>query len=82
MTTDVKITVSGLDMVELLDFIASKNKKYQAMLFADLEEIIGRDTDEFALVRKIVLDYMNKYTRGVIRTLTGNVEDERINTTQ
>lgn len=76
-TNNVKVTISGLDMVELLDFIASKNKKYQAMMLADLEEILDENSESFILIRKLFLDYMNKYTRGIARMLTGNIEDER-----
>lgn len=76
MTNKMKVTISGLDMVELLDFIVSKSKKYQAMMLSDIEEILDKDSPEYFQIRKIVLDYTNKYERGVSRLITGNVEDD------
>ena len=77
MMNKVQVTISGLDLVELLDFIGSKNKKYQAVLLSDIEEILDRNSEEFIQIRKLILDTMNKYTRGVSRLITGNVEDEQ-----
>ncbi len=40
----------------------------------ELEEILGKDSEQFVKTRKVVLDTMNDYTRSVFVTLFGNIE--------
>lgn len=64
--------IQGLDPLDVAGFVSKKNKKYQAVLLQDIEEILGRDTQEFAAIRKLVLDSYNNYTRSVLRVIFGN----------
>ena len=61
------IIIEGIDIVDLSHYISKKNKKYQAMILSDLEDILDSRSEEFKLVRKIVLDSFNDYTRSIMR---------------
>lgn len=71
------VIVKGMDVLDLVDFIARKNKKSQAIVLSQLEEILGRDSSEYSKVRKIFLDTMNDYTRSVLTTIFGDIEQAR-----
>jgi hypothetical protein len=75
------VTIEGLDLIDVINFMNKKNKKYQALLLKDLEDILGKDSDQFHLIRKLVLDSYNDYTRSIIRLLFGNIEEEQFNAT-
>lgn len=68
------VIIQGLDLIDITTFISKKNKKFQAILLADLEEVLGRDSEEFAIVRKLVLDGFNNYTRSIVRAIFGDIE--------
>ena len=68
------VVIQGLDLMDIVTFISKKNKKFQAILLADLEEVLGKDSEEFALVRKLILDGFNNYTRSIIRAIFGDIE--------
>lgn len=77
--------IQGMDLIDVLKFIARKNRKFQAVILTELEEIfdnskidgLGRDSKEFHLIRKLFLDGWNDYTRSVMRTIFGDIEFER-----
>lgn len=73
------VVIQGFDILDVTKFIGKMNKKYQAILLSKLEEILPRD-DNFLDVRKIVLDSFNDYTRDVIESIFGNIEDDVSNT--
>ncbi len=72
---DGGVTIEGLDLIDAINFIHKRNKKYQAILLSDIEDILGKDSEEFQIIRKLVLDSYNDFTRSLIRLLFGNVED-------
>ena len=72
------IVIQGFDILDVTKFIGRMNKKYQAILLARLEDILPRDED-FLEVRKAVLDSFNDYTRDVVESIFGNIENERKN---
>jgi hypothetical protein len=74
MMTDKGVVVQGLDLIDIVTFISKKNKKFQAILLAELEEVLGKDSPEYAKVRKLVLDGFNNYTRSVVRAIFGDIE--------
>ena len=75
MANDDGVKIEGLDLIDVVNFIHKRNKKYQAILLADIEEVLGKNSQEFNLIRKLVLDSYNDYTRSLIRLLFGNIED-------
>jgi hypothetical protein len=68
------VEIDGLDLFDLVSFISKKNKRFIAIILADVEEIIGKDTEEYEQIRKIILDGFNDYTRSVVRIVFGDIE--------
>ena len=45
------VVVQGLDLLDITTYIDKKNKKFQAILLTEIEEIIDRDSPEFKAIR-------------------------------
>lgn len=69
-----RVIMQGVDIFDFIRFIHQKNKKYQATLLSQVEEVMGKDTEEYKIVRKYILDSLNNYTRSVIRSIFGDVD--------
>lgn len=69
-----QVIIDGLNMFDVINLISRKNRRYMANALDELEEILGKDSEQFVKARKIVLDTMNDYTRSVFVTLFGNIE--------
>lgn len=69
-----QVEIEGLDIIDVIDFVTKKRRKFLAILLSELEEVLDHETDEYAQVRKIILDGFNDYTRSVMRALFGDVE--------
>jgi hypothetical protein len=63
----------GLEEVEIVKAIQKKKKRYCAIALNDLEEEIS-DPELFKRVRKIFLDSINSYTRGMLIVVGINIE--------
>lgn len=63
--------VQGMDLLELIENIAKRNKKFQAIMLGEIETVVPKDSEEFRLIRKAILDGMNKYTRSVLKVIFG-----------
>lgn len=74
MVTQTKVEIEGLDMIDVLSFIDNKKKKFIAVTMTDIESIIPTDAENYALIRKAILDGFNDYTRSMIRVLFGDIE--------
>lgn len=68
----------GLDLFDITDFIERKNKKFQAILLTEIEEVIPKDSPEFKAIRKLVLDSFNNYTRSIMRAIFGRDDVENM----
>lgn len=71
------MTASIYEEVDLLDIIRNvgrKNKRLQAKLLQQLEQIMDRDDPRFEEARKYILDEVNSYTRSIIQTIFGDIE--------
>lgn len=71
---DTEITIEGLDLVDVVDFVTRKKNKFAAICLSELEEVMDKDSKEFKIMRKIVLDTLNDYTRSIMRILFGDIE--------
>jgi hypothetical protein len=71
---DRGVVIQGLDLMEVINFIGKKNKRYQAMSLQELELIIPKDSEEFKKIRKLFLDGYNDYTRAILRIIFGDIE--------
>lgn len=68
------VEIDGLDLFDLISFISKKNKRFIAIILAETEEIVGKDTEEYIALRKIILDGFNDYTRSIVRIIFGDIE--------
>jgi hypothetical protein len=71
MTRGTGEVIVGLDLLDVVGFVSRKNKKYQALMLQEIEEICSNH-DEFLKIRKVILDGQNSYTRSVLRVIFGN----------
>lgn len=67
------VIIQGFDIIDITGFIGRTNKKYQATLLAQLEEVLGRDTEQYELVRKLVLDSTNNFVRAIVKAIFGEI---------
>lgn len=68
------VEIDGLDLFDLISFISKKNKRFIAVMLADTEDILGKDSPEYQQMRKIILDGFNDYTRSIVRIVFGDIE--------
>lgn len=68
------VVIDGLNMFDIINMIQKKNRRYIAHALDQVEEVLDSESEEFLLVRKIILDTQNTYTRSIFVTLFGNIE--------
>ena len=74
--------VQGLDVYDIVGFVDKKQKRFLAISLNELEEIfdtagISRNSQEFQLIRKLILDLVNEYTRSILRVIFGDIESAK-----
>lgn len=69
-----QVVIDGFNMFDIITIIQKKNRRYIANALDELEEVLGKDSEQFIATRKILLDTMNDFTRSVFVTLFGNIE--------
>lgn len=62
-----------VDVIRLIQIIGKKNKVTQARILQRLEESI-HDPEEYAEIRKFVLDEINSLTRAFVKSTFGDIE--------
>lgn len=62
-----------VDVLDVIRSIGTKSKVSQAKILQKLETVIT-DPDEYAEVRKFILDELNGLTRAFVKTTFGNIE--------
>lgn len=71
---DAEVTIDGLDVIDVVQYMTRKRNKFIAIMLSELEEVMEEESNEYKFVRKVILDGMNDYTRSLMRTLFGEVE--------
>lgn len=66
--------VQEVDLVEVIKSVGKKNKKLQAKLLQELEKHLNKNSTEYDILRKFILDEINSYTRSVMRDIFGDIE--------
>ncbi len=68
---DVSITqnVEALDLVKQINY---KKKLYQRLVLNNLEEILGKESEEFKQIRKLFLDSTNDFSRSIVKAIFGD----------
>ena len=69
-----QVIIDGFNMFDLITIIQKKNRRYIANALDEMEEVLGKDSEQFVATRKVLLDTMNDFTRSVFVTLFGNIE--------
>lgn len=69
-----QVIIDGFNMFDIITIINKKNRRYIANALDEMEEIMGKDSEQFVAARKVLLDTMNDFTRSVFVTLFGNIE--------
>lgn len=72
---DSFVILQGINLVDTITFINRKNKKFQATLLSQIEEVIDPESEKYLYIRKLVLDSFNNYTRAITKTIFGDIED-------
>jgi len=70
-----EIKIEGLDLIDVTRYISAKRNKFMAMMLAELENTMPKESKDYKAVRKLILDGMNDYTRSLVRVLFGEVEE-------
>lgn len=65
------VVMQALDLLEIIGLISRKNKKFQATMLQEIEDIVGKDSDEFLKIRHVILDGLNEYTRTILKAIFG-----------
>ena len=73
MAVEPEITIEGLDVIDVLKYIGKKRNKFLALILAELEGTLDKNSDDYKVIRKVILDGVNDYTRSLLRILFGNV---------
>lgn len=68
--------IQNVDAMDIISFVKTKNKTFQAVFLNGLEQVLDKDSSEFKQIRKLYLDSTNNFKRTVITTIFGEVEDE------
>lgn len=68
------VVIQDIDVIDTIDAIHTKNKRFQAILLSDLEDVLDRNSPKFRIIRKLFLDAFNNYTRSTLRAIFGDIE--------
>lgn len=69
-----EITIEGLDVIDVIKYITKKRNKFLAIVLAEIETVVPKNSENYKIIRKAILDGMNDYTRSLMRILFGQVE--------
>lgn len=65
--------IQEVDILTVLREVGSRNKVLQAKVLQELEKYVT-DKEQYAQLRKFILDEQNAYTRSIIRLIFGDIE--------
>jgi len=66
--------IQEVNLLDLIKFISKRNHKLQAVLLQTIEEYIPKESQDFAVVRKVILHETSGAFRAIIREVFGDVE--------
>ena len=67
------VEINGLDELDIMNAILRRQKRYLALLLQDVEQVMATEGN-YQLVRKMILDNFNDYTRSMFRVVGIEVE--------
>jgi len=68
------IILQGFDVLDMTRQIARLNKKQQAVLLSNVENILGRSNPKYNEIRKLILDSTNDFSRTVVSFIFGDID--------
>jgi hypothetical protein len=63
--------IQGIDLLDAIKFIDRKCNVHIAVLLGNLEDVLGKDTEYYKKVRKLVLDSFNSYKKSILMIIFG-----------
>lgn len=67
------LLIQGFDIFDIVGYMHRTNKKYQATLLSNVENLIGKDSEDYEAIRKMILDSTNNYVRAVVTSIFGDI---------
>jgi len=64
------VEINGLDLADIIMQMTRRQNRYLALILHDVEETL--EEDDFRMVRKVILDGFNDYTRSILRIIIGD----------
>ncbi len=68
---ELQVTQS-LQVFDVINFINRKKKLHQRLILNGIEEQLGKDSEEYAIIRKLVLDNTNEVAREIVKIIFGD----------
>jgi hypothetical protein len=66
--------IQEVHVLDIVKYIARKNKKLQAILLQKLEETIDPRAEGYTDFRKLILDETSNFSRAIVRQVFGDIE--------
>lgn len=66
------VEINGLDELDIMGAMERRQKRYLALLLQDVEQAMANNPENYQLVRKMILDNFNDYTRSIFRVVLGD----------
>jgi len=66
--------IQEIQVLDIVKYIARKNKKLQAILLQKLEETIDPEAGGYTEFRKLILDETSNFSRAIVRQVFGDIE--------
>ena len=63
--------INGLDVKDVMSQLKRRSGRYLALLLSDIEEEMVHEPECYQVVRKLILDAFNDYTRSIVRVVFG-----------
>jgi len=66
---------SGIGLLfDMLGKIKKRQDRIIALLLSEIERVMDKDSKEYKIIRKLILDHINDLSRSIVRLLIGDVE--------
>jgi hypothetical protein len=69
------VIMQGFEIMDVVGFISVLTKRYQANLLSNIEKTLGPNDARYKEVRKLILDSTNNFSRAVVNSLFGDIEE-------
>ncbi len=68
------VIMQGFDILDVTAFIGRLNKRYQAVLLSNIEDVLSKSHKDYPQIRKLILDSTNNFSRAVVNEIFGEIE--------